>query len=78
MERSPHLSGNGKLPADSNITTSQSVARGRRHPPAKKATPTGNRSRVEQDAGSRLAFEAGLDGIAEPLIDGTFLEAARF
>ena len=39
---------------------------------------TGNRSRVEQDAGSRLAFEAGLDGIAEPLIDGTFLEAARF
>ena len=38
----------------------------------------GNRSRVEQDRRSGLAFEAGIDGIAEPLVDGTILEAAGF
>ncbi len=39
---------------------------------------TGNRSRVEQDARSRFAFQAGIHGIAEPLVDGAFLEAAGF
>ena len=38
----------------------------------------GNRSRVEQDAGSGFAVQAGIDGLAEPLVDGTFLEAAGF
>ena len=38
----------------------------------------GNRSRAGQDAGSGFAFEAGIDGIAEPPVDGTFLEAAGF
>ena len=38
----------------------------------------GNRSRVEQDARSRFAFQAGIHGIAEPLVDGAFLEAAGF
>ena len=37
-----------------------------------------NRSRAGQDAGSGFAFEAGIDGIAEPPVDGTFLEAAGF
>jgi len=45
---------------------------------APRVARNGNRSRVEQDARSGLAFEAGIDGIAEPLVDGTFLEAAGF
>ena len=40
--------------------------------------PDRNRSRAGQDAGSGFAFEAGIDGIAEPPVDGTFLEAAGF
>ncbi len=40
--------------------------------------PQSNRSRAGQDAGSGFAFEAGIDGIAEPPVDGTFLEAAGF
>ena len=45
---------------------------------ADTACTQGNRSRVEQDARSRFAFQAGIHGIAEPLVDGAFLEAAGF
>ena len=38
----------------------------------------GNGSRVEQDARSGFAVQAGINGVAEPLVDGTFLEAAGF
>ena len=38
----------------------------------------GNRSRVEQDARSQFSVQAGIHGIAEPLVDGAFLDAAGF
>ena len=47
-------------------------------PAQRTDTRSGNRSRVEQDGRSGLAFEVGIDGIAEPLVDGTFLESTGF
>ena len=45
---------------------------------AKTSAVHGNRSRIEQDGRSGLAFEVGIDGIAEPRVDGAILETAGF
>ena len=45
---------------------------------ARLAAVEGNRSRIEQDGRSGLAAEACIDSVAEPLVDGAFLESAGF